>query len=184
MVKYAKPVRRENGCWLTRGPPLPKGSNRGGKVLPALTAHIRTLLEAVPATGRRQMGICSRSSSQPSIPPQNPSHIQFNPVTCHLFWRFAREVRPWGPGQTARNKTKSSTQQLHAPQFPFSASFYPDDLITAFATHQLYSAHSLPSHPPSSSPVSFLLQGRCEGFYFLTRTNSKLATCSSYLATK
>lgn len=57
-------------------------------------------------------------------------------------------------------------------------------LLTAFATHQLYSAHSLPSHPPLSSPVSFLPQDHCAGFYFLTTTNSKLATCSSYLNTK
>lgn len=56
--------------------------------------------------------------------------------------------------------------------------------LDTFVTYQLYSAHSLPGHPLLSNLVSFLLQDHCEGFYFSTRTDSKLATCSSYLATK
>lgn len=92
----------ENSCWLTRVLLLLKGSNRGGETLPTFTIHISTLLEAVFTTRRRQMGICARSSSQPSIPPQNLSHIQFKPVICHgeiTCWCFARKVHPEGLGR-------------------------------------------------------------------------------------
>lgn len=92
---------------------------------------------------------------------------------------------PWETGKTARNKTNQTVNSIATcTAVPFSALLYHNYLITAFATHQLYSAHSLPGRPPLSSPVSFLLQDHCEGFYFLTTTNSKLATCSSYLTTK
>lgn len=49
-------------------------------------------------------------------------------------------------------------------------------------TYQLYNAHSLPGPPLSSSPASSQPLGRCEVFYFLTRTNSRHVTYPFCLA--
>lgn len=49
-------------------------------------------------------------------------------------------------------------------------------------THPLYSAHSLPNRPRWSIPASSPLLGHCEGFYSLTRINSRHATYPFCLA--
>lgn len=54
--------------------------------------------------------------------------------------------------------------------------------LQPWQTYQLYNAHSLPGPPLSSSPASSQPLGRCEVFYFLTRTNSRHVTYPFCLA--
>ena len=149
--RSGKPVGEGNSCWLTRDPLLPKGSNKGGETLPAFTGLISTLLEVAFTTGRRQMGICARSSSQPSIPPQNLSHIRFNPVTCHLFWCFAREVHPEGQGRQLETKPNlKPSSYMHCSslsQPPFIPMIWLlHSLLTNFIVHTAFQvAHRCPA---------------------------------------
>lgn len=143
---------------------------------PAPTVPISLLLEVASRTGRREM--------------EDLCLYQF--TAQHLIFGLTQQLAIYFDASTEKSvlshKENSQKQILNSAAtyaaVLFLSQLLTDNLINSFVTYQLYSAHSPPSHPPLSNPVSFLLRDHCEGFYFSTRTSSKLATCSSYLATK